>query len=197
MESSFTPFCWCVVLAVSTSHVLLQMLFARWAPEPYMDEIFHVPQTQQYCAGHWDVWDPKITTFPGLYVVGVVAARITGSCDVLTLRALNSVFAVATLLLMRRLVLLLWHRQRRARAASAKSAAVGTVVVPASERRDATIVALALHLLPSHWFFSFLFYTDVGGASCSWPLAPTYTNLRRASDTPGARLPRTLVSVRP
>lgn len=38
------------------------------------DEPFHVPQTQAYCAGRWGEWDPKITTFPGLYLVGVAWA---------------------------------------------------------------------------------------------------------------------------
>jgi alpha-1,2-glucosyltransferase len=33
------------------------------------DEPFHVPQVQAYCRGEWDVWDPKITTPPGLYVL--------------------------------------------------------------------------------------------------------------------------------
>jgi len=42
----------------------------NWAvPTPYMDEIFHVPQTQKYCAGKWMEWDEKITTLPGLYVL--------------------------------------------------------------------------------------------------------------------------------
>ena len=35
------------------------------------DETFHVGQTQQYCRGLWKHWDPKITTFPGLYILGV------------------------------------------------------------------------------------------------------------------------------
>lgn len=35
-------------------------------PEPYLDEIFHIPQAQAYCEGRWDVWDPKLTTPPGL-----------------------------------------------------------------------------------------------------------------------------------
>ena len=34
------------------------------------DEPFHVRQTQQYCRGDYGAWDPKITTFPGLYVFG-------------------------------------------------------------------------------------------------------------------------------
>jgi hypothetical protein len=40
------------------------------------DEPFHVKQTRQYCAGNWADWDPKITTFPGLYVVAVAYARL-------------------------------------------------------------------------------------------------------------------------
>ena len=34
------------------------------------DEPFHVGQTKQYCQGHFYEWDPKITTFPGLYLLG-------------------------------------------------------------------------------------------------------------------------------
>ena len=37
-------------------------------PQPYMDEIFHIPQAQKYCNGTYDSWDPKITTLPGLYL---------------------------------------------------------------------------------------------------------------------------------
>ena len=51
-------------------------------PEPYMDEIFHYPMTKRYfegkeiisnrflSLGNYTYWDSKITTFPGLYVVG-------------------------------------------------------------------------------------------------------------------------------
>lgn len=37
------------------------------------DEIFHIPQAQEYCMGHVKSWDTKITTFPGVYVVSAVA----------------------------------------------------------------------------------------------------------------------------
>ncbi|KAJ6172348.1 Dol-P-Glc:Glc(2)Man(9)GlcNAc(2)-PP-Dol alpha-1-2-glucosyltransferase [Penicillium chermesinum] len=37
-------------------------------PEPYLDEVFHVPQAQTYWAHKWTQWDPKITTPPGLYL---------------------------------------------------------------------------------------------------------------------------------
>ena len=35
-----------------------------------------MPQAQRYCAGRFSEWDPKITTLPGLYLVGAVWARV-------------------------------------------------------------------------------------------------------------------------
>ncbi|CAI5496468.1 unnamed protein product [Closterium sp. Naga37s-1] len=37
-----------------------------------LDEIFHVPQTQQYCRGDLLTWHPLITTLPGLYYLALV-----------------------------------------------------------------------------------------------------------------------------
>jgi DIE2/ALG10 family len=33
---------------------------------PLQDEVFHIPQAQAYCRGEFNVWDPKLTTPPGL-----------------------------------------------------------------------------------------------------------------------------------
>eukprot|EP00884_Botryococcus_braunii_P015446 jgi/Botrbrau1/2585/Bobra.145_1s0013.1 len=63
--------CSAVVLGCSG----LAALFAVVAPRPYMDEVFHVPQTIRYCEADYGAWDPKITTFPGLYVFGAGLAR--------------------------------------------------------------------------------------------------------------------------
>jgi alpha-1,2-glucosyltransferase len=30
------------------------------------DEVFHIPQAQAYCSGDFHIWDPKLTTPPGL-----------------------------------------------------------------------------------------------------------------------------------
>ncbi|KAI9819312.1 MAG: glucosyltransferase [Thelocarpon impressellum] len=38
----------------------------RNVPDTYLDEVFHIPQAQAYCDGDWHIWDPKITTPPGL-----------------------------------------------------------------------------------------------------------------------------------
>lgn len=43
-----------------------QVTVNNWVPEPYLDEIFHIPQAQKYCQGRWLEWDDKITTPPGL-----------------------------------------------------------------------------------------------------------------------------------
>ncbi|GAB5573664.1 dol-P-Glc:Glc(2)Man(9)GlcNAc(2)-PP-Dol alpha-1 [Prionailurus iriomotensis] len=52
---------------------LLFSAFSRALREPYMDEIFHLPQAQRYCEGHFSLsqWDPMITTLPGLYLLSV------------------------------------------------------------------------------------------------------------------------------
>lgn len=63
-------------------------------PSPFMDEVFHVPQTQQYCAGNWGHWDSKITTPPGLYLIGYIFGKL-GGCDTMSLRASNLVGLVA------------------------------------------------------------------------------------------------------
>ncbi|ORY30249.1 DIE2/ALG10 family-domain-containing protein, partial [Naematelia encephala] len=41
-------------------------------PDPYLDEIFHIPQTQRYCDEDFDSWDPAITTPPGLYLLTAI-----------------------------------------------------------------------------------------------------------------------------
>ncbi|VEU19290.1 DEKNAAC100820 [Brettanomyces naardenensis] len=57
---------------------------------PFIDEIFHLRQTQAYCDGDWGYWDPKITTPPGLYYLGAAYNILTdGSCDLSSLRSLN------------------------------------------------------------------------------------------------------------
>jgi alpha-1,2-glucosyltransferase len=60
-------------LLVLLSFTTLYVLSAYWhrqvtslVPKPYLDEVFHVPQAQAYCEGEYGVWDPKLTTPPGL-----------------------------------------------------------------------------------------------------------------------------------
>lgn len=111
-----------------------------------MDEIFHVPQSDRYCRGILD-WDPKITTFPGLYLVSAPIARLLSpvfsslqlphSCSTPWLyRIINGFLALET------------HRQL----------ARLEVLVTGGD----SLAALVLSLYPIHAFFSVLYYTDVG-----------------------------------
>ena len=124
---------------------------------PYMDEPFHVGQTQAYCAGRFDEWDDQITTFPGLYAFGTAAAwlrasagglSVSGACELPTLRAFNLLPALATPYLLRQLFAAL-HPELEATAPS-----------------DLLANAAVLSLLPTHFFFHFLYYTD-SAATCS------------------------------
>uniref|UniRef100_A0A7R9U9B9 Dol-P-Glc:Glc(2)Man(9)GlcNAc(2)-PP-Dol alpha-1,2-glucosyltransferase n=1 Tax=Pinguiococcus pyrenoidosus TaxID=172671 RepID=A0A7R9U9B9_9STRA len=115
-----------------------------------MDEIFHAAQTQQYCEGDFTTWDPKITTFPGLYYAGLASARARegfgesaqSACSLTSLRAVNAVFGVLSFLAMA-----LFFATRGFRPVSA------------------VLHAAALTLYAPHFFYHSLYYTDPG-ATC-------------------------------
>lgn len=46
-------------------------------PYAFIDELFHVDQTISYIKGDWFSWNPKITTPPGLYILGWLQYKIT------------------------------------------------------------------------------------------------------------------------
>lgn len=112
---------------------------------PYMDEIFHIPQAQRYCEGHFEEWDPKITTFPGLYLSSSLVRGFTGFyCSKDALRLENLMYALATHVVMYRLL----RRHLDGKRAAAHS--------------------FMLSVYPIHFFFQTLYYTDVG--SLFWTL---------------------------
>lgn len=57
---------------IACSHYTWRLLVNQTVPEPYLDEVFHIPQAQAYWEGRWSHWDPKITTPPALYVFSYV-----------------------------------------------------------------------------------------------------------------------------
>lgn len=69
---------------------------SKIVPEPYLDEIFHIPQAQAYCAGDFHIWDPKLTTPPGLYAFTTIFCNLAQirNCDVDTLRWFNNIALV-------------------------------------------------------------------------------------------------------
>ncbi|XWS67062.1 hypothetical protein CRYUN_Cryun05aG0254200 [Craigia yunnanensis] len=143
-----------VAAIVSVWVIPISILVNRIVPDPYMDEIFHIPQAQQYCNGNFRSWDPMITTPPGLYYLSLVhvAALFPGKyflqlassfpevCSTAVLRSLNGVLAVVCSILVYEII---------------------THLRPALGDRKATLFAAVLALYPLHWFFTFLYYTDV------------------------------------
>ncbi|CAN1142765.1 Dol-P-Glc:Glc(2)Man(9)GlcNAc(2)-PP-Dol alpha-1,2-glucosyltransferase [Linum perenne] len=113
-----------VALIVSSWAIPISIIVNRIVPEAYMDEIFHIPQAQQYCKGNFSSWDPMITTPPGLYSLSLahVASLFPG-------------------------VVLMYD--------------ILTCVRPNLGERKATFLSIVLALYPLHWFFTFLYYTDV------------------------------------
>ncbi|XP_071960635.1 dol-P-Glc:Glc(2)Man(9)GlcNAc(2)-PP-Dol alpha-1,2-glucosyltransferase-like [Antedon mediterranea] len=127
--------------------------FRNVQPTPYMDEIFHVPQALNYCNGSYDKWDPMITTLPGLYIVSVTLLRplsyltkmdVADICDISLLRATNILFTVGNLWFLYRLQKRINKYERNI----------------SNSRYIMTAVNLAS--LPLLYFFTFLYYTDVG-----------------------------------
>ncbi|CAK9799305.1 Putative Dol-P-Glc:Glc(2)Man(9)GlcNAc(2)-PP-Dol alpha-1,2-glucosyltransferase [Anthophora quadrimaculata] len=74
---------------VCSSVVTLFIYLNRIQPSYYIDEIFHVPQTLQYCAGNFTQWDPKITTLPGLYLIATVILSPLKLCNIFYMRCIN------------------------------------------------------------------------------------------------------------
>ena len=143
-----------VAAALTALLLPLAALVGREVGEPYMDEPFHVPQARAFCAGRWGEWDGKITTFPGLYLAAVPYGRalhalgLAGAdpCGLAALRSLNAALAVL-----------------------GYGAVYGALAElhPRAPRRGLALQAGALALFPPHFFFAFLFYTDVGSLAAT------------------------------
>ncbi|KAJ2793471.1 glucosyltransferase [Coemansia guatemalensis] len=114
-----------------------------------MDEIFHVRQAQHYCQGDFGVWDPKITTPPGLYLISLALqytplAYIMSDRDLCTTEGLRLTNWLLGLLLFWTIFGLV--RQLHSTLSAWRTAA-GT---------------LTLALFPVSFFFHHMYYTDTG-----------------------------------
>ncbi|TKY69584.1 Dol-P-Glc:Glc(2)Man(9)GlcNAc(2)-PP-Dol alpha-1,2-glucosyltransferase [Spatholobus suberectus] len=159
------------VAAIVSSWVIpITLLVNRIVPEPYMDEIFHIPQAQQYCRGNFGSWDPMITTPPGLYYLSLAhaaslfpgfysaqaASSFSAMCSAAILRSINGVLAVICSIILYDII---------------------THLKPTLNDRKAMLQAVVLSLYPLHWFFTFLYYTDV--VSVTAVLAMYLTSLKK------------------
>ncbi|CAK7264699.1 glucosyltransferase [Sporothrix epigloea] len=127
-------------------------------PEPYLDEFFHVPQAQRYCARRWYDWDDKITTPPGLYLVSVALelmwSGLQDGCHIWALRGANTV-AIMLVALTASACRAALEQQKNGSKAAARPG------------YRSAMSFYALHtgcnvaLFPVLFFFSALYYTDV------------------------------------
>ncbi|KAI2466785.1 glycosyltransferase family 59 protein [Annulohypoxylon bovei var. microspora] len=144
--------------AIFISLATLTILSRQWlslvtkhTPEPYLDEVFHIPQAQVYCDGRYSVWDDKITTPPGLYALTILANKLTGfPCSAYYLRLFNveitSYLAIAAIISRARL-------EQSSTGEDSRS--------PRQYSAYAVWTGINIALFPVLFFFSGLYYTDV------------------------------------
>ncbi|GAA5841062.1 hypothetical protein JCM3766R1_006654 [Sporobolomyces carnicolor] len=138
--------------------------------EPYMDEIFHVPQAQAYCRGEWTYWDGAITTPPGLYLLPAALAflqravsRLPSRFDICSLDSLRF-FNLAILAALPHLYTSLLLAIRR----STLSPPVEKKLRPTAphEGRDsARWEGIVIALVPAVGWWGWLYYTDLGSVA--------------------------------
>lgn len=109
------------------------------------DEVFHIPQAQLYCANIFHLWDPKLTTPPGLYLLSYPLSLIS-TCSPSLLRSLNAVGIALVLPTIVYQILLLLHPHEQFSLAAQKAAAH---------------TAVNIALFPLLFFFAGMYYTDV------------------------------------
>lgn len=103
-----------------------------------VDEEFHLPLGEQYCKFNFKVWDPKVTTLPGLYLISAAILGPFGLCSIFWLRAISLLFSCINFVLF----YLLFARRIRGELHKVSS-------------------ALAMSLLPPLYFLAHIYYTDV------------------------------------
>ena len=127
-------------------HVHWRQLITRLVPEPYLDEVFHVPQAQAYWAGKWSQWDSKITTPPGLYLFSYGVNSIRSWFQEPFEQSTEELrFSNSLLLYLLLVILYVWSAVTRRE-----------VHHEAVLQREFSIV-----LFPLLFFFSGLYYTDL------------------------------------
>jgi alpha-1,2-glucosyltransferase len=127
-------------------------LVNKAVPEPYLDEVFHVPQAQAYWSHKWSQWDPKLTTPPGLYLCSYVlfsaVLLLRGSPTKLTTDVLRMTNVGATS------VIFPWRLQKLSDRIHRT-----TNTRPVGANLCHTVLNICL--FPPLFFFSGLYYTDI------------------------------------
>jgi alpha-1,2-glucosyltransferase len=145
--------------ALSAALLVLCHTWVNWRqPDPYMDELFHVPQAARFCASvakpmaAAPFYDPAITTPPGPYLFPALASVLhPWLCSTRGLRALSALMIWLALPQLAAIIGAL-----RARAPSLTSAAARDT----NGGKESDLEALVVLLHPPFFFYAHLFYTD-------------------------------------
>ncbi len=131
-------------------------------PKQHQDELFHERQTRAYCQGRFEEWDPKITTPPGLYVVGAAVLRAVDVVRRLVWGAGTPSVCVGTS------PVLVYLRPVSALFNLGSFALLHAIFqhVQLLSNGEALAQALCLGLYPVVFFFGFLYYTDAASLCC-------------------------------
>ena len=133
-----------VVLAATVFSFLIYTMSKSL--EPYMDEIFHIPQAQKYCRYEYFRWDPKITTYPGLYVISSLMYKLMQKeCSIDSLRFVN----VLTSLLFYIILTICYSKLWTQKVTNKDTTSALDIMIP-----------LFLYIYPINSFYYFLYYTD-------------------------------------
>ncbi|KAM7184484.1 DIE2/ALG10 family domain containing protein [Rhypophila sp. PSN 637] len=156
---------------IKISGFFFLFLFARswlglvdhYVPEPYLDEVFHIPQAQTYCQGRFWDWNDKITTPPGLYLLSVANHKLwrLAECTSFSLRNNN----VLDILLIALLAALCRDDIEARTAEQQQDSSSCPTQSPQKKPQSFSLytchTALNIALFPVLFFFSGLYYTDV------------------------------------
>ncbi|GAA5869199.1 hypothetical protein JCM3774_003978 [Rhodotorula dairenensis] len=174
---------WTVYSAWAAASVHIARRVNALVPEPYMDEIFHVPQAQAYCRGEWSYWNPSLTTPPGVYLVPALLSHLKrhsplldhvlpfDPCSVPSLRATNLVLSLSLPFLYSSLFALVDGRKT-------------SKALPRRRPRHVTWEGLVVALMPMLGWWAWMFYTDLASVVLvllSWRCALKQQYTRSAS----------------
>ncbi|GAA6027157.1 hypothetical protein JCM8097_002439 [Rhodosporidiobolus ruineniae] len=166
-----SPSWWTAYAAWAAGTIAVARMINADVTEPYMDEIFHVPQAQAYCQGDWGYWDGALTTPPGLYLIPAALAhaqRISAAflppalldrlptvdfCSLSSLRGLNLAIALLLPFLYRSLLRLLHSPSYSTPSSRGRSPLVSSATLDWE--------ALTVALFPLVGWWAWLFYTDM------------------------------------
>lgn len=150
---SMTPTVIAFAVYAAISFAVLQQI-NHIVTEPYMDEIFHIPQAQRYSQGDFHTWDPKLTTPPGLYMLSLVLLwPFNDSTQCLR----NSNWVIS--------LMLFWTIY-----------GLVSQLHPRMSSKATAITTLSLSLFPVSFFLHHLYYTDTASL---WLVLLTYSHSLR------------------